>query len=223
MNILTFSFLFTVGIALACLLLWLFFDHGVDRLKFPEEWKDAGSSGERAVYRTLIDDIHIPDNQILRNVYIPNNKSGTSEIDLLVISKKGLFVFEVKNYGGKIYGDMKRQKWIQYLGGKKTYFYNPFRQNKTHCENLQNLISKYGEIPIVPLLTTIARGEWKVRNLKPEDHFLGYNCHFKDIYNSMPICEQMSKSFKPILETLTPLSRPSEEIKEKHIADHKHN
>lgn len=223
MNILTFNFLLTLVIALICLLLWIFLNHGIDRLKFPEEWKDAGSSGERTLYRTLIDEIHVPENQILRNVYIPNGKGGTSEIDLLVVSKKGIFVFEVKNYGGRIYGDMKRQKWIQFLGGKKTYFYNPFRQNKTHCDNLKKLLSKYGEVPVVSLLTTIARGEWKVRNLSPNDFFLGYNCHFKDIYNSMPICNQMSKSFKPILETLTPLSRPGNDIKEKHITKHKHN
>lgn len=223
MNILVFSFLLAFIMVLASLLLWLFFDHGVDKLKFPEEWKDAGSSGERTIYRALVDDIHVPENQILRNVYIPNSKGKTSEIDLLVVSKKGIFVFEVKNYGGKIYGDMKRQKWVQYLGGKKNYFYNPFRQNKTHCDNLKKYISRYGEIPIVSLLTTIARGEWKVRNLSSSDFFLGYNCHFKDIYNSMPVCEQMSKSFEPIIKMLTPLSRPGDDIKEKHIAEHKQN
>lgn len=223
MNWLVIDILIIVGFIIACLLIWLFYDHGLDKLKHPDEWKDAGSSGERTIYRTLIDEIHIPENQILRNVYVPNGKGGTSEIDLLVISKKGIFVFEVKNYGGKIYGDMKHQKWIQYLGGKKKYFYNPFRQNKTHCENLKKYISKYGEVPIISLLTTIARGEWKVRNLKSNDYFLGYNCHLKDIYNSMPICKQMSKSFKPILEALAPLSRPGDEIKEKHIANHKRN
>ena len=223
MNWLVIDILIIVGSIIACLLIWLFYSHGLDKLKHPEEWKNAGMAGEQTIYRQLIDNLHIPENQILRNVYIPNGKGGTSEIDLLVISKKGIFVFEVKNYGGKIYGDMKRQKWIQYLGGKKKYFYNPFRQNKTHCENLKKYISKYGEVPIISLLTTIARGEWKVRNLKSNDYFLGYNCHLKDIYNSMPICEQMSKSFKPILEALAPLSRPGDEIKEKHIANHKRN
>lgn len=223
MNWLVIDILIIVGSIIACLLIWLFYGHGLDKLKHPEEWKNAGMAGEQTIYRQLIDNLHIPENQILRNVYVPNGKGGTSEIDLLVISKKGIFVFEVKNYGGKIYGDMKRQKWIQYLGGKKKYFYNPFRQNKTHCENLKKYISKYGEVPIISLLTTIARGEWKVRNLKSNDYFLGYNCHLKDIYNSMPICEQMSKSFKPILEALAPLSRPGDEIKEKHIASHKRN
>ena len=50
-------------------ILWLFFNHGIDKLRHPDEWKDAGSSGEQIVYRALIDDIHVPEAQILRNVY----------------------------------------------------------------------------------------------------------------------------------------------------------
>lgn len=97
-----------------------------DRFKNPEEYKDAGSTGERIIYTTLRDKIHIPEKQILRNVYIPTADGKTSEIDLLVVSRKGLLVFECKNYAGNIYGDMKRKKWIQYLGKQKNFFYNPF-------------------------------------------------------------------------------------------------
>ena len=77
-------------------LIWLFACHGIDKLRHPEEWKDQGSSGERIVYRTLVNQIHVPENQILRNVYIPTADGKTSEIDLLVVSKKGLLVFECK-------------------------------------------------------------------------------------------------------------------------------
>lgn len=199
-----------------CLIVWLFFDHGTDKLKNHSEWKTPGMSGERTLFLTLTNKLHIPEKQILRNVYIPNGKGGTSEIDLLIVSKKGIFVFECKNYGGRIYGDMKRKKWIQYMGKKKNYFYNPFLQNHTHCKNLEKYLSKYKNIPIVSLVTTIARGEWKINNLEPKDYFLGYNCHFKDIYESMPICESMSSAFKPILETLTSLSRPDQKVVEEH-------
>ena len=104
--------------------IWLFYDHGANRLKQPEEWQSTGSSGEQIIFLTLNKKLHIPENQILRNVYIPTENGKTSEIDLLVVSKKGLFVFEVKNYAGNIYGDTKRKKWIQYLGKKKSFFYN---------------------------------------------------------------------------------------------------
>ncbi|MBR5046469.1 NERD domain-containing protein [Candidatus Saccharibacteria bacterium] len=199
--------------------IWLFYDHGANRLKHPEEWQNTGSSGEQIIFLTLNKKLHIPENQILRNVYIPTENGKTSEIDLLVVSKKGLFVFEIKNYAGNIYGDTKRKKWIQYLGKKKSFFYNPLLQNRTHCENLHKYLKKYGDIPIVPLLTTISRGKWKIKNLSADDYFLGYNCHLIDIYNSMPICETMSSAFKPILSALTPLSRPSKEIVEKHIQE----
>jgi hypothetical protein len=217
MNLWALSIIIVVVTAIFCLIVWLFFDHGVDKLRNRNEWKNPGISGERTLYLNLTDKLHIPEKQILRNVYIPNGKGGTSEIDLLVVSKKGIFVFECKNYGGRIYGDMKRKQWIQYIGKKKNHFYNPFLQNQTHCKNLEKFISKYKNIPVVSLVTTIARGEWKIRNLGPKDYFLGYNCHFKDIYESMPICESMSSAFKPILDTLTPLSRPDQKVVEDHI------
>ena len=37
-----------------------------DRFKNPEEYKDAGSAGERIIYTTLRDKIRVPERQILR-------------------------------------------------------------------------------------------------------------------------------------------------------------
>lgn len=31
------------------ILIWLFASHGIDKIKHPEEWQTAGSSGERIV------------------------------------------------------------------------------------------------------------------------------------------------------------------------------
>lgn len=51
-------------------LIWLFACHGIDKIRHPEEWTDEGKSGEQIIYRTLIDQIHVPENQVLRNVYV---------------------------------------------------------------------------------------------------------------------------------------------------------
>lgn len=168
---------------LACGIVWLFFNHGIDKLKHPEEWKSVGSSGERILYNTLIKKFYIPENQIFRNVYIPTKDSKTSEIDILVVSKKGIFVFECKNYGGNIYGDANHSKWIQYIGRQKNYFYNPLLQNKNHAKHLKEFLAKSGiEVPVIPFISTITRGNWKVKNLKADNFILGLNCHFKGIY-----------------------------------------
>lgn len=198
-------------------LIWLFFNHGIDKIRHPEEWKDQGSSGERIIYRTLVDQIHVPENQILRNIYVPTADGKTSEIDLLVVSKKGLLVFECKNYAGNIYGDASRKKWIQYLGKKKNFFYNPFMQNRTHVEHLKKYLEQYGDIPAIPMVTTITRGTWKVKNYGPEDYLLGYNCHLKDILARTPDSELMAQHFKVILAKLQPLSRPDNSVKKEHI------
>jgi len=198
--------------------IWLFFCYGIDRIRHPEEWKDVGSSGERILYNTLIQKIHVPKSQILRNVYIPTKSGKTSEIDLLVISKKGIFVFECKNYGGNIYGDANRPKWIQYMGSRKNYFYNPLLQNKNHVKYLKEFFMQDNiEVPIIPLVSTISRGKWKIKNLKDDDYILGVNCHFKDIYNTLSSSDTMAINFKKIMDKLLPLSRPSKYIKNKHI------
>ena len=198
-------------------LIWLFACHGIDKIRHPEEWTDEGKSGEQIVYRTLIDQIHVPENQILRNVYIPTTDGKTSEIDLLVVSKKGLLVFECKNYAGNVYGDAQRNKWIQYLGKKKSFFYNPFMQNRSHVKHLKKYLEVYGDIPMIPMVATITRGNWKVKNYGPEDYLLGYNSHLKDILAKTPDSELMAQHFKAIMAKLQPLSRPDDTVRQEHI------
>ena len=198
-------------------LIWLFACHGIDKIRHPEEWTDEGKSGEQIIYRTLIDQIHVPENQILRNVYVPTTDGKTSEIDLLVVFKKGLLVFECKNYAGNVYGDAQRNKWIQYLGKKKSFFYNPFMQNRSHVKHLKKYLEAYGDIPMIPMVTTITRGNWKVKNYGPEDYLLGYNSHLKEILAKTPDSELMAQHFKAIMAKLQPLSRPDEAIRQEHI------
>ena len=209
--------LMALGLFIVAGLIWLFFNHGIDKLRHPEEWKDKGSSGERIIYRALVDDIHVPENQILRNVYVPTADGKTSEIDLLVVSKKGLLVFECKNYSGNIYGNANRNKWIQYLGKKKSYFYNPFMQNRSHVKHLKKYLESFGDLPAIPMVTTISAGKWKVKNYGPEDYLLGYNSHLKDILAKTPDSELMAQHFKGIMSKLQPLSRPDDTVRQEHI------
>ncbi len=206
---------FAILLLFIAFILWIVFNS--DRFKNPEEYKTKGSSGERIIYKTLMEKFHVPERQMLRNVYIPTTNGETTEIDLLVVSKKGLLVFEVKNYAGNIYGDARYKKWIQYLGKKKSYFYNPFMQNRTHVKHLRKFLSEYGNIPMIPMVTTISRGKWKIRNYGPEDYLLGYNSHLADLLLNTPDSELMAQHFNAILSKLTPLSRPDETVQEEHI------
>ncbi len=98
----------------------------------------AGEMGETEVYQ-LITQIAPRSSVILRNIYLPTSK-GTTETDLLMLTRKGIFVFEIKNYRGVIYGDERYNEWIKVLGnGKKVSFYNPVWQNEGHIRALLRL------------------------------------------------------------------------------------
>jgi restriction system protein len=61
------------------------------------------------------------------NIIIPS-KSGTSQIDHLLVSPYGLFIVETKNKQGWIYGSENQAKWTQTFYQKKYTFQNPLRQ-----------------------------------------------------------------------------------------------
>ncbi len=89
--------------------------------------------------------------KVLRNIYIPKDDGTTTEIDLLFITCKGIFVIESKNYIGYIFGTDTNQHWTVcvykgkgFWGQNKTQkfrFFNPIKQNKFHIKWLKNYLS----------------------------------------------------------------------------------
>ncbi|TVP96095.1 MAG: NERD domain-containing protein [Acholeplasmatales bacterium] len=66
------------------------------------------------------------------------------EIDIILISSKGIFVLELKNWQGYLYGDLKQEHWVigslqnnRLLYAKQVY--SPVKQNTKHIEDLQAL------------------------------------------------------------------------------------
>ena len=65
--------------------------------KKPYRSMDKGTRGEYLIYEHLR---YLEDGggKFLFNIYLPKRNNETTEIDVLLISPKGLFVFESKNY-----------------------------------------------------------------------------------------------------------------------------
>ena len=105
---------------------------------------NTGLYGEYLTVRVLdnLKDFH----RVLVNIYLPNGKGGTTELDVVLIHKSGVYSLESKNYSGWIFGKEKDYKWCQVLpGGKKTFFYNPIKQNRTHIKALQRVLPNIHE------------------------------------------------------------------------------
>jgi hypothetical protein len=75
---------------------------------------DKGRNGEYQIYKRLRNHEN-KGGKFLFNCYLPKENGETTEIDVLLINKNGIFVFESKNYSGWIFGDEKSKNWTQTL------------------------------------------------------------------------------------------------------------
>jgi hypothetical protein len=82
------------------------------------------------------------------NVLVPSTgATSTSEIDILMLHEKGIYLFESKNYSGWIFGSEAQREWtVSYQGGRKECFYNPVKQNATHVKALAKWLGMSADI-----------------------------------------------------------------------------
>lgn len=104
----------------------------------PEELK--GRIGEDRIADILYE--NVPGKfQIFRNLYVPY-RGATAELDIVMAHETGVFVFESKNYRGRIYGDLSGLYWVQaFPNRRKRPFYNPVRQNRNHIKALSEYLN----------------------------------------------------------------------------------
>ena len=81
---------------------------------------------------------------LIHDVTIPGENNKTSQIDHILLTERGIFVVETKNYAGRIYGSEKQREWTQVLayGNTKNKLYNPVMQNGTHIYRLKDIINE---------------------------------------------------------------------------------
>ncbi len=120
---------------------------GVDIEEQRKQWDERGKGyyGEFLVFCELYK--NIPGAcKILMNLEFPASFGRTTEIDLLMIHETGLYVFEVKHFKGKIYGQVDEERWTQYFRtSSNKVFKNPVKQNQYHIENVKR---QYPGIPV---------------------------------------------------------------------------
>ena len=155
-------------------------------------WDERGKGyyGEFLVFCELYK--NIPGNcKILMNLNIPTEKEKTTEIDLILIHETGIYVFEIKHYKGKIYGDEKGQIWTQYFRTvKNNTFKNPILQNNYHIDSLKNI---FMDVPIKSVIVfTNPECELNVKNNNP-------NIYLCTKYNLIRTLERNFNNSKPIL------------------------
>lgn len=91
---------------------------------------EIGKKGEEAVENELLK--WFPDGEYFSDVYLDTRTGHKTQIDLLMLTSYCLFVFEIKNYSGRILGNRADRYWIHIVKNRRYQFYNPVLQNESH-------------------------------------------------------------------------------------------
>jgi len=185
---------------------------------FDADW--TGKRGEKLTERELnLVKLFGRNGKVLRNIYVPKDNSETSEIDVVFITQKGIFVIESKNYSGWIFGDEKSSYWIAMLPNKeKNRFYNPVKQNRTHIKWLGQFLND--DIPLFSIVTFSERCELKKVTIESSDiHVIKRDKLYAVIRNMWDDSEDKldEKKINAVYERLEVLTNVDRAIKEAHV------
>ena len=128
-------------------LLWLlpiFFMLWLLRIFFQTPWglsnsEYLGLMAERKLAKLLYRQLN-EDYRHYHNLILKTAQGDLTEIDHLLVSPYGIFVIEVKNYQGWIFGGEYHAHWLVQHYRRKNQFPNPLRQNYKHTEAVAYLL-----------------------------------------------------------------------------------
>ena len=133
-----------LGSMLAMLLLFIFVIGVLAYVAARYGARIKGALGEWALHRVLVKELPAS-YQHYRNLVIPAEKGDFTEVDHLVLSPFGIFVIEVKNYRGWIFGSEKQPQWTLQRFRSKYQFMNPLHQNYKHTQAVKQLLGLNGQ------------------------------------------------------------------------------
>lgn len=126
-----------------------------------------GYSLEKKVMKQLNSIFHT---NPIPNVVLQHTK-GTAEIDIIQVTRKGIFVVECKYRTDEVSGSAIECFWDITRNGKKiATMYNPIKQNANHIRTLESYLKKEGiEAPTVYNVVVIVAKELSIKELDQID------------------------------------------------------
>lgn len=178
---------------------------------------DTGNYGEFVLYRKATR--LFGRNAVLTNLYLEGHNTDMTEIDVLAISNKGIYVLEMKNYAGYIYGSERDKNWTQVLNRwTKNKFYNPLRQNYAHTKSVEKYL-ELEESALVPITVFSNRSKLSKINVGEKHNVFQYRDALRFMKNNekkgVVVLSDEQKS--EYLVKLLQRSNMDEEVKLKHI------
>lgn len=184
----------------------------------PETRGEAGEDEIAGVFERLAEKGFV--GATARNVYVPKEDGTYSEIDVIFVTPKGLFVVESKNYSGWIFGRERDLFWTQKLpSGQSSQFYNPIKQNGGHVRFLK----QYLNVPLRIFPVVVFSDHCELKKLELESSPKPAVIHLRELYyfivNKWGLFPDSltGEQVINVARRLEELTRVSEETKQAHV------
>ena len=223
------TILFLLLIIIALIIFTKIFKDAKDKKLLEKVTKShRGTRTERQMVLMLLKS-GIPHQTIFHDLYLKKQSGNYCQIDLVVATKVGIIVFEVKEYSGWIFGQANQSHWTQLLGyGEHKYrFYNPILQNKKHVEDLKKQLPQFQNVPFFSVIVFFGNCSFRTKDKLPNNTFLLKSSNainvVKDILEQNEPTTYFSKREIVNLLQSAHINGESEEIKTKHFENIKRN
>jgi hypothetical protein len=127
----------------------------------------------------------IPAQTIFHDLYVKRFNGDFSQIDLVVVTRVGIIVFEVKDFSGWIFGNGQHTQWTKVLAfGKRKYrFYNPIMQNNKHIGDLKKHLKQFENVSFYSIVVFYGDCVLKDINFVPNGTFLVKSTRVLEVMN----------------------------------------
>ncbi len=120
----------------------------IKTLKKQDRVNHFGDRAEKRVEKYIEKYLH--QIRIMKDVYL-KTETGLTEIDMLLLSDRGIFIVEIKSHNGYII--TKGKHWTQRWGDKVVRFHNPTYQNAVHKKALEDILKRRQSLASLPIYT----------------------------------------------------------------------
>lgn len=177
-----------------------------------------GDSAEKKVVDFLKK--NFPRAVIMEDVYLKTS-TGLTEIDVILISDRGIFIIEVKSHNGYIVTNGKL--WIQRWRDKVIRFHNPVEQNNIHKTALEAVFRKRQSLASLPIYAVTVFTSSNVtfsRNVKDVIKLSSLNSYIKRRKPIRRMTREMRKRVESYISSNMETSRLKQNQHKKRIYQH---
>lgn len=157
---------------------------------------------------------------VMEDVYLKTS-TGLTEIDVILISDRGIFIIEVKSHNGYIVTNGKL--WIQRWRDKVIRFHNPVEQNNIHKSALEAVFRKRQSLASLPIYAVTVFTSSNVtfsRNVKDVIKLSSLNSYIKRRKPIRRMTREMRKRVESYISSNMETSRLKQNQHKKRIYQH---